>query len=387
MKIRNIFASVLLAGFAAVGLAAGLKEAPVKRVGAEPAKLDTYNIVGTMTSWSTSPEFMYYDSEKPENAAFITDFPIEADQEFLIRPTNGWAGTLDYSKVGGGGAAGYFVHGYDGEGNINIKCKLTASYNIFVTSADSKIYIEFAEEPTVSKAGVYVQVKTWEHTYVYAYDEVTEGKDDKTIKPFGNWPGKEIAVVTDGVDFHYQNGDALGGIGYIEVPYINLANTRIIINNNAGSESGKQPLVAGSYYWNNGNVGDADAGKGAALVMEVAELFKNDASICTLKRSEAQAILDKYNDPSFTENTCQQQFNKTTFYTWADSLKESKANFTGEQVIAELTRLASDKNPNVLLVNNMSNTITTSTVIVIISVTLVIIAVGSVLIIRKRKEN
>ena len=123
MKIRHILASVLFASFAAVGLAAGLKEAPARRASATIDETD-YNIVGGMNGWGSQEEniiHMVRDTEHEENAAYVLNVSLTLDVEFKIRKDYTWDNTLGFTDIAGGAASGFFVYG---DSNNNIKCKL-----------------------------------------------------------------------------------------------------------------------------------------------------------------------------------------------------------------------------------------------------------------------
>lgn len=383
MKIRHILASTLLAGFAALGLAAGLKAAPVREARAEKSVAE-WSYVSSETGWAESPIPMEYDDSRPGNAAQLEGHGVAEDELLKFKNGEEWLG---YSSLVGGDAKGAFVAGAS---DNNIQCAIAGSYSFYITTG-KQIYVSYHSGQASAKA--YIQLQGWTNTYVYAYDETSIS--GKVIEPFGAFPGKQMEAenVASGVGVIDQHENHLGGLGYIDIPYRTLANTKIIVSNgeNPGTQgttkSSNQDLLNGYYYYNTGAIGDRDLGKVSHLIFGVYQYLKGDGSLCDLTRSQAQSLLDEYNDDSFDETTCQGAFKKCTFNTWANKDKESKANFTGLQVVDQLVWLASTQNPNVLLNNSMKNENATSMIIIIASVTVAIIAAGSVLILRRRKEN
>ena len=87
----------------------------------------------------------------------------------------------------------------------------------------------------------------------------------------------------------------------------------------------------------------------------------------------------------FDEVICQGSFNKTTFYTWADAGKEGNADFTGAQVIAQLTALASGSQSSYSQASFVYGSESSTIIIVIIAATIAACGVGIFLL--KRKHN
>ncbi len=381
MKIRHILASTLLAGFAALGLAAGLKGARVERASATISEAN-YAFASSTTEWGTKQVVMQYDDTRPGNVAQLLSRSLAFGEEFKIKTKADWSASYGFAKLVRSEESQYFQQG---EGD-NIKCMFAGDYDIFLEKDTFNIYLSYVGSATTAR--IYVQLQTWENTFVYAFDETTD--PGNKVEPFGSFPGLKMSLAYSGIGVIDQHGNHLGGLGYVDVPYGNLANTKVIISNGYsgdGNQSGNQDLANGYYYYHTGNTPSQDLGKVSHLIAGVYEYIKDNQSLCDLTRGQAQTLLDEYNGETFYEATCQNAFKKCTFNTWANKDKEGKANFTGEQVVNQLVWLASTQNPNVLLNNNMKNETATSMIIIVAAITLVAIAAGSVLILHRRKEN
>lgn len=379
MKIRNIFASVLLAGFAAVGLAAGLKEAPARKASATVSEAN-YAYASTLTNWGTDQVVMEYDDTRPGNIAQLRR-ALALNEEFKIKDKESWANSWGYDKLVATESSQYFVAGEGG----NIVCKYAGTYDIFLEKDTYNIYVSYVGALTTAR--VYVQLQSWENTYVYAFDETTDPLNK--VEPFGGFPGLKMKFAATGVGIIDQHSNNLGGVGYVDVPYVNLANTKVIISNGysgEGNQSGNQDLNNKYYYYHTGTIPSQDLGKVSALAYDIFDVIKDGGSVCSLTKAEAQGLLDKYNAEDFYDVTCKGAFDKCTFNTYAGPSKDSNKNWTGAEVVAQLVKLASDSNPNGSLVKGMNVETKNSMIIVIAVISLIAIAGGSFLIIR-RKHN
>lgn len=394
MKIRHILASTLLAGFAALGLAAGLKEAPARRASAEPEPpAPTYfYMVGSMNSWvNTNTDYPIQSNDMYGTAKLVHTF-AKGDAFKVVRTPGSWDNELNYSCVVGNGAlkaSPCFVKG-DGE-STNIVCDVAGTYWLRLAQSASGYYLFIDEENNFTDfeiAEVCVQLKDWTTTKIYVYDEDTYVNKLEIYGSYGGMDATQFYGAVDGINF---NG-SLGGIAKVMISYTKgyPNNTKLILNNNgatgAGNQSGNQIAVDGYYYWNNGNEGNADYGAAAGVVFDIGRTIKyaGGQSLCNLTKSEAQTLLNEYG--SLNEDA-KSYVDASTFYTWEAKDSANKKNFTGAEVIAQLTVIANKPEPSPFSVGYGEQTTAISMIIVVAAVTLVAIVAGSILILRRRKEN
>ena len=395
MKFKHVISTLALAIVTAFGVATGAPSRSFKAVSADPEPTPEYfYMVGDMTEWNLGDDTYKIQSNDPTGTAKLAHTFKKGDAFKVIKTLGSWAGELNYNNVFGNGvlkASPCFIKGE----NTNIVCDIPGTYWLRVTP--NKIFID--KENNLTEFGlsiVYVQLKNWSDTYIYAYDEDTFVN---TFEFYSKYPGMpvggedEMGLITDGVNFKGE----LGGISNVEIPYIidhqsNIdyqSNAKFIINNGdtgEGNQSGDLDVVNGNYYLNTDTDidGDSTLGAAAAVVFEISFAIQGatNTSLCNLSKSEAQALLDLYDDCD-----AKSIVDTTTFYSWKEKGSEDKKDFTGLEVIAQLTKIANAPDSNDLLPHELSSTSGTLVVIIIALSTVAAISVGLFFILKKKRHN
>ena len=369
MKKKNLFlvalASLGLALSVGVGLKAN-KAVQVKEAEATVTQDSDYYFVGSTTSWADGTR-LSKDSENDNLGQLLSQSMTKGDL-FKFKKSGTWDGALGYSALEGGTAKSAFKAGAS---ENNIEVAVTGTYHFYITSG-SKIYVEF-----VNSATVYLQVSGWEHTYLYVFDETTESTNK--MEPFGGWPGSEVTNVTTATNFD----NSLGGIGKVTIPYHTLANTKIILTNNSGSQSGDQTLAANYYYWNDGNMGSDVYGAQAKVVFDIDKAVDATAhkSVCEISKATATSLLAEYDALSTSGRV-----DNSRIWTWNKAVNDEKINHTYAELIPQLRTIAagpSSSNINVLGLSENTNV----AIIIATVATISLLGLGAFFFIRKKKEN
>ena len=330
----------ILFGVAALGLlglaGAGVGLRAQGLVEAKATSGETYYLVGE-SAGSSLEESSIFGAEWNTSSTLLPivdgsgyrDLKLKAGDQFKYMKNNSWEHVLG-GRANIGSASGY-IDSYGKDGNVH--ARVDGTYRVSIK--DDTIYVDLINPSTVD---VYVQVKDWENTYLYAYDETTNSGE--TLEPLGAWPGAQATSVTQGTnakEYEYS----YGGIAKFTVPYINLANTKLIVNNNDGQESGKQPLASEYFYWNSGVAGNEDFGLAAKFIYEsnMALQGATASSLCNVTKSVADEIIGLY--PS-TNDRAKNVIATSTVYTYGDgsTAEEDKTTWTYKDVYDTLVKIS-----------------------------------------------
>ena len=390
MKFKHVISTLALAMVTAFGVATGAPSRSFKAASADPEQTPKYfYMVGSMNDWNEYDTTYKIQSNDPYGEAKLAHTFAKGDAFKIVTTSGSWDGQLNYNNVFGSGVLKASPCFIKGEGDsTDIVCNDPGTYWLRVTP--KKIFIDKENNLTeFNLQTVYVQLKNWEHTYIYAYDEDTFVN---TFEFYSKYPGRpvggedEMGVITNGVNFRGE----LGGIANVEIPYIigHQSNAKFIINNGDTGEgeqkSGNLDVVNGYYYWNTGNSGDSTLGAAAAVVFEISFTIEHatGTSLCNLSKSDAQALLALYNGCA-----AKNIVDITTFYYWKEKGSEDKKDFTGLEVIAQLTKIANAPDSNDLLPHKLSSTAGSAVVIIVALSTVAAISVGLFFILKKKRHN
>lgn len=394
MKFKHVISTLALAMVTAFGVAAGIQPRSFKAVSAdpEPPAPTYFYMVGSMNEWNTSSEAYPIQSNDMYGTSKLVHTFAKGDAFKIVTTLGTWDNQLNYGNVFGNGvlkASPCFVPG-TGEGITNIVCDVAGTYWLRIAQNGPTSYMLFIDEEDnltdFDTTTVYVQVKDWATTKIYLFDDTTYVNTLEFYGAYGGISVQAFSGSTDGVNFKGE----LGGIAPVFVTYAKgyKGNAKFIINNGLSGDderkSGDLSINDGDYYWNTGIVGDSTHGAAARVVYDIycAISYAGGSSLCNLTKDQAQDLVDEY-------NACEAQniVNLTTFYTWAAKGSEDKANFTGAQVIAELTKIANKPEPSVLFNSPINTSAATGTVVIVVFATVAAISVGLFFMFKKRKEN
>lgn len=349
MKKRHILSAISLSITLGLGVFAGLALTNKKAVQEVKATSgDTYYLVGATKAggaseigWATEANSFAF-----EDGGAVQTIEFEEGDEFKFILPGGWEGALGANALLGS-ARGYFG------GTDNIVCNFGGNYKVNIK--DSKVIIDCY---STQYASIYVQLKSYATTYVYAFDETTN--PGYKLEPLGGWPGTVISEYTNGVDYaaNYSVG---GGIGKMDVPYIGLSNTKVVISDGAGQQSGDCTLGKHAFIWEGGTVSDTSEGALAQTVYEISKVIEGavNQSACNVTQEAASKVL---NDNSSYLNYS--RVKTSTIYTWTSPARESKANYQMSDVIALLQEIAAGGSGSRSMVMEMKNNSTLTIVIV-----------------------
>ena len=286
-----------------------------------------YYIVGSFNSWAApgNSEYQLQKDDGSTDLGKLLNYHIEKDTVFAFAKT-GWSEPIRWAGLnsGGGTAKPYFENANDGDKNI--KCLVTGDYNFFLNSS-SQIYVNFANE-----TNAYVQLKDWTNTYIYTFDETTNSSHK--IEQFGGWPGKKLDSSSGGANFNSS-----GGIGVALIQYHTLANTKVIIHNNSGTQTSNLALVSNGYYLHNATSGNTSLGPAAKLVIDV-----------VAKIADATTL---YNNYSSLDTTAKNAVNASTLWTHKDSNiatdDSGRADISFSLIMSQLKRISESSNGSRIL--------------------------------------
>lgn len=385
MKFKHVISTLALAMVTAFGVATGASSRSFKSVSADPEP-EYFYMVGSMNGWNTSDTTYKIQSNDPYGVAKLAHTFAEGDAFKIVTTLGSWDGELNYNNVFGSGVLKASPCFIKGEGDsTDIVCNVPGTYWLRVTP--NKIFID--QENNLTDFGIataYVQLQNWSDTYIYAYDEDTFVNTFEFHSKYPGMPVERIGSTTDGVNFKGE----LGGIANVNIAYVRgyQSNAKFIINNGdtgEGNQSGNLDVENGYYYRNTDDiVGDSTLGAAAAVVFEISDAIQGatNTSLCNLSKSDAQALLDLYDncDPKSIVDS-------TTFYSWKEKDSEDKKNFTGLEVIAQLTKIANAPDSNDLLPHKLSSTAGSAVVIIVALSTIAAISVGLFFILKKKRHN
>lgn len=374
MKLKHVFTSLGLALTMALGV--GMAVAGHRRNSVEPKEAqalgETYYLVGTRNSWDLEDTSVSIVDGGVSQAMTFTEGEI-----FKFHTGTTWDTQLDVSNLVGT-ACGYFDKKSDSEwDNGNIYCKKGGTYSIGIYG--DKVSIQMYTG--ISSAEVYVQVKGWDNTYVYAFDE--DSNPGYTSKPLGLYPGTKIDNISHALNFGGNDYGNLGGVGKISVPYLGgLTNTKIIINDGNSNKSGNCALQQGAYYWNDGVSGDTSYGSQAKVVFDIDDAIydASSESLCNISKLNAASLYEEYE--SFSSYT---RVNESTIWTWTNKELGQKQNWTIAQIAEQLDRIAKAEDPSrgLTVAASTNNTL----LIITLSTITVVSLAGLFFIVRRRKHQ
>ena len=214
----------------------------------------------------------------------------------------------------------------------------TTAYFAATPTANLTLYAKYTTLPIDSY--VYFKAPAWTKCFAYLFDA--------GAGQFGSWPGKQVTDVTDGVNYQ---GSGIYRVGYNST----VGDTKIIFNVGTGDKSTETKtqtadltLTSGSYYKiDDASTGDADLGKGAAVVYDINAARRAVAasgsiavsSLCGVSKANAQTLINEYDA---LNATAQGYVNSATDYTYdyTDSTHATKVNVTVNYMVAELRVIA-----------------------------------------------
>lgn len=326
---------------------------------------DKYYIIGNTNDigWNLDTK----DIEIVDGGASVP-VTFKAGDNFKLIKNGGWDGQINENNVKGT-ATGYFSYGTSGG---NIYCNVGGQYDVSVK--DGAVYFNLRNPST---AKVYVQLKDWASTYLYMFDETTEAGEK--LESLGAWPGTSISDYTVSTNFKGSEG----GIGVIEVPYVNLANTRIILNNNNDAQSPNYPLANNYFYWkwSGEGVGYLADGQAAKVVYDFDKYYGVNQFTCSTPSAKAAELWNEYAALDANPRSA------------ASSSVITNSNLTVGAVAAELFKIASKAGETVTILEGIQIDATPksdneSPVLAITIIGLGFAAVtASAFFLRKRKEQ